>query len=218
MIDKDRVLKLLGSGLSSEMVANAIGCDPSYISQLLTDENFREEVAQLRVHSLTAASARDAKYDEVEDALLKKLADSLDYFLKPRDILTALATVNKMERRGTRPQESTVINNQVVNLSIPAQVHARFVLNSGQQVVAVSVGDSVKSMVTLDSKKLGEFAKTTSEQTQQLPAPSPQDRSVPNELPRSTSRDSSTFRARRGDRDYTVSASKSEELLLKELS
>jgi len=52
--DKDRILKLLGSGLGGEVVSATVGCDPSYISQLMADEEFRSRVLAMRIESLTA--------------------------------------------------------------------------------------------------------------------------------------------------------------------
>ena len=58
MIDKERAKKLLGSGVQAEIVAATLGCEPSYISQLLSDDHFREEVIALRMATLTHQISR----------------------------------------------------------------------------------------------------------------------------------------------------------------
>lgn len=215
MIDKSKILRLLGSGLSAEIVANAVGCDPSYISQLLADDEFRNQVSEERIKSLTSATARDEKYDTLEDRLLQKLSDTLDFFIKPRDVLFALATVNRMERRGTRPQESTVINNKIVNLVLPQRVSNQFIVNSGQQIVGISTDSGVKSLVTLDSKYVNNLAQQTLHNE-------PQERSESDENPRLTSSNSDPPGGDRvRSRDITAGTEElfdSEELLLQKLS
>lgn len=154
MIDTEKILHLLGTGLSSEVVATAVGCDPSYISQLLADEDFRNKVTERRLVSLTSATTRDQKYDTLEDRLLDKLDEVVQYITKPREVIAALAAMNKMERRGGKPQEQVTINNKIVNLVLPERVAMQFTTNSHQQVVGVNG----KSMLTLDSRRLPELA------------------------------------------------------------
>lgn len=178
MFDTQKILSLLGTGLSQEVVATAVGCDPSYISQLLEDENFKNKVIELRLVSLTSATTRDSKYDKLEDELLDKLNESIQFLIKPRDVLSALAILNKAERRGAKPQEQTVVNNTIVNLTLPKKVVNKFITNSSQQVVAVND----KSLITLDSNKLSDLLKNkkeavaqeriTSDETKRLTGPS----------------------------------------------
>ena len=70
---RDKILKLLGQGLTPQLVATAVGCEPSYVSQLLSEEAFALEVAQARCANLEEATDRDKKYDKLEDAFLQKL-------------------------------------------------------------------------------------------------------------------------------------------------
>jgi hypothetical protein len=41
-VDNEKIKELLGSGLSNDVVASAVGCDPSYVSQLMSNETFRD--------------------------------------------------------------------------------------------------------------------------------------------------------------------------------
>lgn len=150
LVDKERVLKLLGSGLSSEIVATTIGCDPSFISQLMADDSFRERVVALRTESLAAASARDTKIDDLEERLLDQLSKVLDFIVKPGDLLRAFQTVNSAKRRGVPLQETTVINNTVVNLNIPPVVLPQFRQNGLGEVIEVEG----RPLLTIDSADL----------------------------------------------------------------
>ena len=148
---KDKIKALLGQGHSPELVATIIGCDPSYISQLLENETFRNEVSELRVQSLQAATERDKKWDSLEEKLLNKLHDAVDFVIKPREILAILSVANAAKRRGTTATESITINNQVVNLLMPTKLTTIFTVNQNNQVIGV--GD--KSMLTMPSKNIG---------------------------------------------------------------
>jgi hypothetical protein len=138
-VNKDQIKQLLGSGLSNEIVASAVGCDSSYIAQLLADEFFAKEVTELRVQNLQAANARDKSIDSIEDRLIDKLSELVDsnQLYKPNDILRAAVAVNAMKRRGVPAHESVTINNTVVNLQLPTIVKQKFVLNSQSEVIEV---------------------------------------------------------------------------------
>ena len=138
MIDKERAKKLLGSGVQAELVAATLGCEASYISQLLSDDAFREEVIALRVQALSAATERDSEIDSIEDRLLKKICDSLDYIIKPRELLMAFNVINNAKRRGAGVGQNTVQNNVVVNLTLPTIVQQKFVTNSTGEVIEVN--------------------------------------------------------------------------------
>lgn len=159
MIQQDRVIQLLGSGLSAEVVATAVGCEPSYISQLLADDEFAKKVSELRIQNLQAATKRDNKWDEIEDKLLDKLKDSVEYIMKPREILAALATVNSAKRRGATAQESLTINNTVVNLTLPQKAVHNFVVSQTNQVIAVN-DQSLLTMPSMNVKSLLQQAKS----------------------------------------------------------
>lgn len=136
-VDKERAKKLLGSGVQAELVAATLGCEASYISQLLSDDQFREQVISLRVQALSAATERDNEIDSLEDVLLGKLKDSIDYILKPREILAAFNVINNAKRRGAGVGQNTVQNNVVVNLTLPTIVQQRFVTNTNGEVIEV---------------------------------------------------------------------------------
>lgn len=150
MIDKERVKQLLGSGLSNDIVSSTLGCDQSYISQLMAVDSFRDEVIALRTASLTAATQRDKKIDSIEDTLIDQLERTVEYIVKPGDLLRAFAMVNAAKRRGVPAHESTIINNNIVNLQIPEVVLRNFQRNGSNEVVEVEG----RPLVTIDSGKL----------------------------------------------------------------
>lgn len=136
---RDQIASLLGNGLSPETVASAVGCTPSYISQLLAEDEFRDLVTSRRVVAITARGDRDDKIDNIEDMLIEQLHDVVKAkaFYKPRDLLTAMSIINKAVRRG--PQQSQVADQvrPVVNITLPVAIQQRFVMTPNNEVVAV---------------------------------------------------------------------------------
>jgi hypothetical protein len=154
MVDKEKVKQLLGHGLSNEVVATTIGCEPSYITELLSNEEFRNAVVELRMQNLTANSERDRSIDSIEDALINKLSEAVDsgMIYKPTDVLRAFAVLNNAKRRGVPAHESLIINQQIVNLQMPVVVTREFVTNpmgevietGGQTLVTMPAGQVLK--------------------------------------------------------------------------
>lgn len=153
-INTEKVKEMLGAGLSVSIVASALGCEHSYISQLLMEPTFQEEVTALRMLATSADYKRDATIDGIEDKLLSKLDEMVEEgaFFRPRDVLLAATTVNRMQRRakqvGTSGPGNTV--NNIVNISLPTHVARRFTTNRQNEVVAV--GD--QTLVTMPAHQL----------------------------------------------------------------
>lgn len=151
---KGRILELLGNGMSPEIVATAAGVTPGYVSQLLSDEEYSKQVVQLRFNNLQAATARDKKYEELEDALILKLQDLLPLMYKPQEVLRAIAIINKTVRRGASAPENMTINNTVVNLTLPTKIINNFKVGANNQIVEVAG----KTLVTMPSQDLAKIA------------------------------------------------------------
>jgi hypothetical protein len=134
---EERAIKLLGSGLGPEQVATAVGVTAARISQLLSDQNFAQAVASLRFEALQKHNEIDASYDELEAALINKLADVMPLMMRPGEILGAIRIINGAKRRGQSAPEQVVHQNTVVNLVMPTQIIQKFSMNSNNQVTNV---------------------------------------------------------------------------------
>lgn len=151
-INIDQVKKLLGSGLQAETVASAVGCEPSYISQLLGNEIFAQEVSELRAQSLMANTARDNTIGAIETKLLDNLSQLIDEraFFKPRDVLYAASVVNRMVRRGASAPTSIHMQQTVVTLNLPAAAASRFITSPKGEVLEVDG----QTLVTMPARTL----------------------------------------------------------------
>lgn len=137
MIDRNRALQLLGTGLGPTDVGLTLGCDPSYISQLLMEDQFRTDVLELRMKNLQAATERDGKIDSLEDTIINKLKESLPYATKLRDILGAFSVLNAAKRRGARTVGSMEGQQKIVALILPIVAKQVFITNGRGEVVQV---------------------------------------------------------------------------------
>lgn len=137
MIDKERALALLGTGIGPTEVSVTLGCDPSYISQLLMDEDFRGRVLAKRMEHLQAATKRDEVINSIEDDLLLKLKDSMCFLVKTQDILRAFAILNNAKRRGASSVAPVNIQQTVVQLQLPPAARRIFTTNHSGEVVQV---------------------------------------------------------------------------------
>lgn len=165
---KGQILEMLGSGLGAESVATALGVSPSLVSQLLSIEEFAQAVTARRFARLTKHNERDDKLDGIEDLAIKKLEEMLSMVYKPMEVLRIFQVVNAAKRRGSGADAaaSTVINNQVVNLVLPAAIKQTFHADSNNQVVEVIEGAVVEvqqqeqrhSLVTMPAAGLAQFA------------------------------------------------------------
>lgn len=136
---KDRILNLLGQGIAPVIVAQTVGCNPSYISQLLQEEEFALAVAKLRCEGIEKEVNRDNKYDALEDKLLEKLENVLPFMLKPRDILDALTRINAAKRRATvGVSETGTGKTTIINLTLPTIVVQKYQTNQNNEVIDVS--------------------------------------------------------------------------------
>lgn len=149
-VDNEKIKELLGSGLSNDVVASAVGCDPSYVSQLMSNENFRDAVVALRTASLAAASKQDSRINSIEEKLTEKLDHMVDTMYKPSDVLRAFQVLNAAKRRGVPATEAVSNRQAVVNLTLPVQLVQNFITNSNGEVVEVEG----QTLVTMPSSQL----------------------------------------------------------------
>lgn len=151
-----RILEMLGNGLSPPVCASALGVSESYISQLLSEESFAQQVTARRFESLQAATTRDKSYDAIEDALIEKMNDLLPMMYKPMEVLRAITVINTAKRRGANAPENTVVNQTIVQLTLPVSITSRFVTNANNQVIEAGEQQLITIPATALTKKLEE--------------------------------------------------------------
>ena len=160
---EEKALVLLGQGLSPEVVGSAVGLSASRISQLLSQDDFKDEVTKARFENLQAHSRRDGELDALEDTLIGKLSSNLGLLFKPMEIVRALQVVNAAKRRGQSGQQAISQQNVVVQLNLPLAIRNQFVVSSNNQVVKVGQEDSEEGMQELLTIQAGRLLKNLEE-------------------------------------------------------
>lgn len=150
-----RIQKMLGEGLTSSVVASAVGCDPSYISQLMEDEEFKNAVLIARATKAEGAVKRDGKWDQIEELALEKAAQMLPLVTRPTDLVRLAAMANAAKRRSSEFSGGSESAAPTVNLVLPASAVIHFQMNSNAQVVEVDG----RSLAALPTKTLAEKLK-----------------------------------------------------------
>lgn len=147
---KERIIEMLGQGLSATQVANAVGCDDSYISQLLADETVSAQVSALRAEAFSKYVDQDKRLDAAEAAALDKLASLATYITKPTEAARVYGILNAAKRRTVDSVNQQQAVAQTVALDLPAAARVRFTLTNDKQVIEIEG----RSMTTMPARNL----------------------------------------------------------------
>jgi hypothetical protein len=149
----DRIKTLLGQGLPGTVVASAVGCDPSYVSQLMDQEEFRNDVLVAKATKAEAGVSRDNKWDQVEDMALDKAVAMLPLVSRPSDLIRIAQMANAAKRRTTEFANGSESASPTVNLILPPSANIVFQMNAQAQVVEVDG----RSMTPLPTQHLAKM-------------------------------------------------------------
>lgn len=153
MAAREQIVEMLANGLNSSQVASTLGVSDSYVSQLLSDEAFAEEVESRKVQQVAEDIEYDNKIDSVEATFLDRIEQKAP-MANLQQSLQAFAVLNKAKRRKDSgvnrgvPQIGTVVNLQV-NMNLVPQ----YLVNGKQEIVEVEG----KSMISATASKLDEI-------------------------------------------------------------
>lgn len=161
---EEKILNLLGSGVAAEQVATAVGVSPSYISQLISQEEFSTAVSELRYQALQKHNERDTSLDSLEDKILEKMHQVVPMVMRPMELVRMLQVVNGAKRRGASAPDSILQKQQVVTITLPQVVINKFVANVNNQVVQAGQ----QELITMQSGTLLEKLKNVQKS---LPSP-----------------------------------------------
>lgn len=141
---------MLGQGLSATQVASAVGCDDSYISQLLSDETVSAQVQALRAEAFSKYVEQDRLLDEAEATALEKLSHLAQFISKPTEAARVYSILNAAKRRTVDQVNQQQAVAQTVSLDLPAAARVRFTLTNDKQVIEIEG----RSMTTMPARSL----------------------------------------------------------------
>lgn len=152
---EENILKLLSDGHSQDVVASTLGITASAISQHLSKDWFKAELAARKSVKLEKYAKLDDAYDRLEDRLLGKLEASIPFLTKPAEISAILSKVNAAKRRlGDSSKVQNTPVTQIINITLPTSVVHKFSRTRDGHIVAVDD----KSLVTITSNSMDRLA------------------------------------------------------------
>lgn len=153
--NQQKLMGLLGKGYTAAQSAQAVGVTESYVSQLLSEDWFAQEVQRLKFVNLAKHQNLDEKYDTFEEAMLDKLEKMSKLLIKPMEIAKVLQIVNGAKRKSHVNTDHATITQNIVNLNIPIALANKFVTNANNQVVEVSDATGrTQALITVASGQL----------------------------------------------------------------
>lgn len=149
-----QIKEMLGAGIQQSAIASCLAVDPSYISQLLNDDEFRNEVQAMQVTALKGHTDRDKKLEKLEDKAIEKLDQLIDFVTKPMEAARMLSIINNTKRRGAEINANgATAGAPIVNLILPEAARVKFTFNEASQIVDVDG----RSMAPLPSVRVQEL-------------------------------------------------------------
>lgn len=146
---RDKIVALIGAGVSSTIAAEAAGVTPSYVSQLLTLPDVLAEVAQLRSGKLEAALESDTTLEAAELAALKKTKQLIPFIRSAAEGAKVFTALNAARRKAMDDRSDQQFADQVT-IVLPKAAKIMITMNSDNQIVEVDG----RSMAPLPSKAL----------------------------------------------------------------
>jgi hypothetical protein len=148
---KEQIQALLIRGLNQTAVADAVGCDDSYISQLMVNEEFRASVEMGRALRQAASVKLDDEVDELEQAALNRMKTLLPFATKISEAAKVYQILNSAKRKSSAVDNSSAVAvGTVVTLEISGPARVQFKLSSEKQVIDIDG----RPLATMPAKSL----------------------------------------------------------------
>lgn len=152
---KEQIRSMLAAGLAQTQVAQAVGCEDSYVAQLMMDPEFAGSVASARAVRTAKFLEADDDLDAAESMALKRTKMLIPMITKPLEAAAVFSKLNAARRRA----EVGAANAQqdgadTVTLTLPRGVTANVAIqiSSDRQVVEVEG----RSMATMQARTLAQ--------------------------------------------------------------
>jgi len=149
---KEQIQALLIRGLSQSAVAEAVGCDSSYVSQLMADDLFAAEVVAGRAKRVAGSVELDNKIDKYEELVLDRVGSLIPFISKVSDAARVFGILNAAKRKaaGVDPAAGSVATGVTVTLDLPAAARVQFQLSGEKQVIEIDG----RPLATMQAKSL----------------------------------------------------------------
>lgn len=147
---KERIIEMLGRGIPAVQVAAAVGCDDSYISQLVSTEGIAERIQLAKAEHFSAHVEQDARLDAAENEALARLASLTAFITRPAEAARVYSVLNAAKRRTSDASANSQAPAQTVVLELPEASRVRFTLSQDRQVIEIEG----RSLTTMPARNL----------------------------------------------------------------
>lgn len=172
---KERILKLLASGIPPAHISQIVGCTPAYVSQLLANSEFKEKLAEELISKPADAEEEqlDIKYAATEHRILHAINNSLEG-AKLGELTRTLEVVAKRQtevKKIAAIRTAPASGKTVVNLTLPAIFYKTqapaIEMNSESEVISIG-GNNLAPLQAGGVKSLFDKLKERRMELQQL--------------------------------------------------
>lgn len=178
---RERILGFLAQGVSQKDTAEIVNCSASYISQLLADQDFLDELSEAveKLPKSTEEEHISKKYEVAEHKVLASILGSLeDAKLGEKTRLLEVIAKRQMEVKKLNILPALAAsqrNVQIVNLQLPAifqkTLNPTIEMNSDSEVIAIGgqnlaplAGEGVKNLFAQLAARKAELQNPTLQQ------------------------------------------------------
>jgi hypothetical protein len=141
---KNKIKHYLAAGLKPVDIVSLVGCSPAYISQLLQDESFKQDVQELATNAPALPETRlENKYEVLEHKIVECMAaeavgSDLNTLSRALDSVTRARDARHKKTLPFGGANPTIIQN-VTSISVPYHALAmpKMVLNENAEVIAI---------------------------------------------------------------------------------
>jgi hypothetical protein len=155
---KERIIELLGRGIPAVNVAMAVGCDESYISQIVSQPGVADQISAMKMAHFAEFTELDDSVNEAEKAALTKLKQLVPFITKPAEAARVYSVLNAAKRRTADVANSSRDTpSTIVSIELPQAARVAFITDTNRQVIEIDsrplVTMPAQSLVALSEQK-----------------------------------------------------------------
>ncbi len=136
---KERIIELLKAGVPSQQVADAVGCDISYVSQVKADPETAAVIAEAQLATIEEDIEHDDMLERAEMKALKAIEQRLGHanFAQALAAYKVLNSANRRNNRGVAAGGNTTNIGVQVTLTLPSTALPNYVKNANNEIIEV---------------------------------------------------------------------------------
>jgi hypothetical protein len=149
----EKIIELAGAGLGNSNIAATVGCEPGYVTQVLSADGVQERVLAERAKVAAQHIEKDKMIEELEATALGKLKTLLPIQTDVMKVGRLFQVLNGARRRS---EIGGGLNNEqpgtIVNIQLPAAAQVALTVKVTPDNQVIEVGG--RSMVPMPSKQV----------------------------------------------------------------